>query len=213
MPRQFQIAAARAAASYPVEVWLAMGLSEQCAAIYRELRKLDEESAKALYTDAAMPATQAVGLPRFWAEARDRVEAYRRVLCRSQPAGLAHLHGVSYLPAAAARRARLGLCVASEPVAGTQRHGLPARRTSLPRQDQPMPTRIVTYAFRRRHPPRKKKSAALAIPAIVKAPTKGERIRRREEADQAREVSSPDELADEARVADLIRRMMRPRDT
>jgi hypothetical protein len=43
---RFQIAAARAAASYPADVWSKMTASEQSAAIYRELRKLDEESIK-----------------------------------------------------------------------------------------------------------------------------------------------------------------------
>jgi hypothetical protein len=74
-----------------------------------------------------------------------------------------------------------------------------------------MTTRIVTYAHRYKRPPRKKpKAAALAVPAIVKAPSKGERIRRREAADAAREVS-PEEMEEEARVADLVARMMRPR--
>jgi hypothetical protein len=40
----FQIAAERAAASYPAGSWFAVSLSEQAAAIYRELRKLDAES-------------------------------------------------------------------------------------------------------------------------------------------------------------------------
>jgi hypothetical protein len=42
----FQIAAARAASSYPADVWLMLSPSEQTAAIYRELRKLDAESIK-----------------------------------------------------------------------------------------------------------------------------------------------------------------------
>jgi hypothetical protein len=42
---RFQIAAERAASSYPTEVWSSLGPSERAAAIYRELRKLDEESA------------------------------------------------------------------------------------------------------------------------------------------------------------------------
>jgi hypothetical protein len=41
---RFQIAAERAASSYPTEVWLTLGPSERAAAIYRELRKLDAES-------------------------------------------------------------------------------------------------------------------------------------------------------------------------
>jgi hypothetical protein len=74
--------------------------------------------------------------------------------------------------------------------------------------------RIVTYAHRYRQPPRKKpKAAAIAIPAIVKAPTKGERARRREAAaaDDAGRERSPEEMEDEARAADLIARMTRPR--
>jgi hypothetical protein len=43
----FQIAAKQAAESYPADVWRAFSLSEQAAAIYRELRKLDAESASA----------------------------------------------------------------------------------------------------------------------------------------------------------------------
>jgi hypothetical protein len=39
----FQIAAERAAASYPTEVRSTLSLSERAAAIYRELRKLDAE--------------------------------------------------------------------------------------------------------------------------------------------------------------------------
>jgi hypothetical protein len=64
--------------------------------------------------------------------------------------------------------------------------------------------RIVTYAHRYKRPPRKKKAAAIAT-AIVKAPTKGERLRRREEADTV----SPEELA---KAEAFLRRMMRPRD-
>jgi hypothetical protein len=42
---RFQTAAARAASSYPMEVWSTLSPSERAAAIYRELRKLDAESA------------------------------------------------------------------------------------------------------------------------------------------------------------------------
>jgi hypothetical protein len=77
------------------------------------------------------------------------------------------------------------------------------------------PRSIVTYAHRYKRPPRKKpgKAVAIAIPAIVKAPTKGERARRREAAaaDDADRERSPEELEDEARAAALIARMMRPR--
>jgi hypothetical protein len=37
----FQIAASWAASAYPTDVWLRMDATEQSAAIYRELRKLD----------------------------------------------------------------------------------------------------------------------------------------------------------------------------
>jgi hypothetical protein len=40
----FQIAAKRAASSYTPEAWFTLSPSEQAAAIYRELRKLDAES-------------------------------------------------------------------------------------------------------------------------------------------------------------------------
>jgi hypothetical protein len=43
---RFQIAAARAVASHPADVWSRMSASERSAAIYRELRKLDAESVK-----------------------------------------------------------------------------------------------------------------------------------------------------------------------
>jgi hypothetical protein len=42
---RFQIAAERAASSYPTDVWSILSPSERAAAIYRELRKLDAESA------------------------------------------------------------------------------------------------------------------------------------------------------------------------
>jgi hypothetical protein len=42
---RFQTAAERAASSYPTEVWSTPSPSERTAAIYRELRKLDAESA------------------------------------------------------------------------------------------------------------------------------------------------------------------------
>jgi hypothetical protein len=44
-PDTFQVAAERAAASYLTEVWCNLSASEQAAAIYRELRNLDAESA------------------------------------------------------------------------------------------------------------------------------------------------------------------------
>jgi hypothetical protein len=65
---------------------------------------------------------------------------------------------------------------------------------------------IVTYTHRYKRPPRKRKAAAIT-PPIVKAPSKGERIRRREAADKARESWSPEE---EAKLTELVRRMMRP---
>ena len=46
LSNSFQIAAARAAASYPDDVWFSLSATEQSAAIYRELRKLDAESVK-----------------------------------------------------------------------------------------------------------------------------------------------------------------------
>ena len=74
-----------------------------------------------------------------------------------------------------------------------------------------MPSRIVTYAHRYKRPPRKKaKAAAITGPAIVKAPSKSER-RRREGADAADRETSPEEMEEELRVADLVARMMRPR--
>jgi hypothetical protein len=71
-----------------------------------------------------------------------------------------------------------------------------------------LPSRIVTYVHRYKRPPRKKpgKGTALAIPAIVKVPSKWDRSRRRSEADEGREVSPEEEAAAEAFIA----RMMRP---
>jgi hypothetical protein len=43
---RFQVAAARATASFPANVWSSLSPAEQSAAIYRELRKLDVESVK-----------------------------------------------------------------------------------------------------------------------------------------------------------------------
>jgi len=58
--------------------------------------------------------------------------------------------------------------------------------------------RIVTIAHRYKRPLRKTKAAPLAVPAIVKTASKGKRIPRREEADQAREVSAEEEAKAEA---------------
>jgi hypothetical protein len=41
---RFQIAAERAASSYPRAVWSTLSAPERAAIIYRELRKLDSES-------------------------------------------------------------------------------------------------------------------------------------------------------------------------
>ena len=64
---------------------------------------------------------------------------------------------------------------------------------------------IVTHAYQ----PRKHKAQAAAItgPTIVTVPSKWDRLRRREEADQAREVLPEDEAAAWAFIA----RMMQPR--
>jgi hypothetical protein len=43
---RFQIAAERAAASYPADAWFKLSATEQSAAIYREVRKLDMGSAQ-----------------------------------------------------------------------------------------------------------------------------------------------------------------------
>ena len=43
---RFQIAAERAASSYPTEDWYTLSPSARAAAIYRELRQLDAESAR-----------------------------------------------------------------------------------------------------------------------------------------------------------------------
>jgi hypothetical protein len=72
-----------------------------------------------------------------------------------------------------------------------------------------MTSRIVTYAHRYKRPPRKKKAAAITVPAIVTVPSsKRDRIRRREAADEGREFS-PEEAA---KVEAFLARMMRPRD-
>jgi hypothetical protein len=72
-----------------------------------------------------------------------------------------------------------------------------------------MANRIVTYAHRYKRPPRREKGAALVIPAIVKAPTKGERIRRREAADRGREASPEEEARAEAFLARMMRDALR----
>jgi hypothetical protein len=94
-----------------------------------------------------------------------------------------------------------------------------------------MPSRIVTYVHRYKRPPRKKKAVPLQVPAIVRndrkrgdvpkstpaanddrkpaivtVPSKRDRMRRREEVDQAQ--VSPEELA---KAEAFLRRMMRPR--
>jgi hypothetical protein len=72
--------------------------------------------------------------------------------------------------------------------------------------------RIVTHAYRPKRAPRKKpKAAILAVPAIVKAPTKGERFRRREASAAADRETSPEEMEEEARAEAFLRRMMQPR--
>jgi hypothetical protein len=57
---RFQIAAQRAAASYPTEVRSTLSPSERAAAIYRELRKLDAESVREPEQSEA-PSTEAKG--------------------------------------------------------------------------------------------------------------------------------------------------------
>ena len=67
---------------------------------------------------------------------------------------------------------------------------------------------IVTHAYRpKRAPRRKPKAAPLTIPKIVKGASKSERARRHEEAEP-----TPMSAEEEARVVDLLRRMMRPRE-
>jgi hypothetical protein len=53
---RFQIAAERAASSYPTEVWSTLSASERAAAIYRELRELDAESASESEQPEELPA-------------------------------------------------------------------------------------------------------------------------------------------------------------
>ena len=57
----FQIAAARAVASYPADVWFSLSATEQSAAIYRELRKLDAECLKA--SEPGKPLSSVRGKP------------------------------------------------------------------------------------------------------------------------------------------------------
>ena len=66
-------------------------------------------------------------------------------------------------------------------------------------------TRIVTYARRPKRAPRKKPGKAITVSAIAKAPTKGERIRRREAADSGREVSPEEAVRAEAFLACMMR--------
>jgi len=45
----FQVAAVRAASSFSDDVWQNLSVTEQCHAIYRELRKLDAEFLRSSY--------------------------------------------------------------------------------------------------------------------------------------------------------------------
>jgi hypothetical protein len=59
---RFQTAAERAASSYPTEVWSTLSPSERTAAIYRELRKLDAESAReSEQSEAAVAGPKSIG--------------------------------------------------------------------------------------------------------------------------------------------------------
>jgi hypothetical protein len=57
-PDSFQVAAERAASSYPREVWSNLSASERAVAIYRELRKFDAESAANQSKQAEGPSAE-----------------------------------------------------------------------------------------------------------------------------------------------------------
>ena len=59
---RFQIAAKRAAAKYPGDAWFRLSATEQSAAIYRELHKLDTECAKGSEPD--LEQTSGGGKPK-----------------------------------------------------------------------------------------------------------------------------------------------------
>jgi hypothetical protein len=46
MTDTFQLAAVRATAAYTIDEWLRLSVTEQCRAIYLELRRLDKEQLK-----------------------------------------------------------------------------------------------------------------------------------------------------------------------
>jgi hypothetical protein len=59
---RFQIAAERAALAYPEEAWSSLRPSERSAAIYRELRKLDEEfGSESAQVELPSPGAKPVG--------------------------------------------------------------------------------------------------------------------------------------------------------
>jgi hypothetical protein len=76
----FQMAAKRAAASYPPDVWRAFSPSEQAAAIYRELRKLDAEAASS--SEKAVRRNRPRG--RLRQERSPRLDAALRTDCPIQ---------------------------------------------------------------------------------------------------------------------------------
>jgi len=53
MTDTFQLAAVRATASYTTDQWLRLSVTEQCRAIYLELRQLDKEQLKGKTAAAA----------------------------------------------------------------------------------------------------------------------------------------------------------------
>jgi hypothetical protein len=61
----FQVAAARAASSYADGVWEALGVAEQCAAIYAELRELDRQSLAGLSPPPASASPKTDSNPMF----------------------------------------------------------------------------------------------------------------------------------------------------
>jgi hypothetical protein len=64
----FQIAAERAAAAYGADFWLTLSQRERCVAVYRELRKLDQQARRGVSTEPPehQPIMRPAGTITIW---------------------------------------------------------------------------------------------------------------------------------------------------